>query len=115
MPLYQYDCLNCGEHDEQLHKWEEEGYPKPCPHCGGTEMKRVPGIPQTPKINGSRPDQKWGYNKTTFETNIGGDGRRWTEQYDHRKRESQIKEAKKKAEKKGATIAVTRPSNSKSK
>lgn len=114
MPLYQYDCLDCNTHMEQLHKWEEEGFPKPCSNCGSTNLKKVIGLPQAPKINGSKPDEKWGYNKTTIEYNYGGDGRSWAEQYDHKKRESQIKEAKKKAESKGATISVAKPVNKKS-
>ena len=114
MPIYPYLCNECGNYYEEIHKFEDHS--SGCKHCGAIEnQKRQLGLPQTPKINGSDPGEKWGYNKTTIETNYGGDGRTWVNQYDHKKRESQIKEAKAKADKKGATVAVTKPSNKKSK
>jgi len=114
MPIYSYVCEECSNYYDELHKYDEHS--KGCPSCNATEnQKRQISVPQTPKINGSNPSDKWGYNKTTTEYTYGGDGRSWSEQYDHKKRESQIKEAKKKAEKKGATVAVSKPANKKSK
>lgn len=107
MPIYQYDCEDCGQHKEEIHKWQEEGYPTPCPHCGSENLRRVPGVPQRPKINGSKPEDKWGYNKTTYDTLIGGDGKHGTFQYDHKANAAAEKEAAQKRARKGATVGGT--------
>ena len=41
MPLYEYRCVDCGRHLEEIQKMGA-GPPGPCPECGG-ELKRVYG------------------------------------------------------------------------
>ena len=114
MPIYTFVCDSC-DHDFDEY-CSLNGFAEQCPECGDKEhLRKTLSLPQAPKINGSTPQEKWGYNKTTYEYNYGGDGMRRVEQYDHKKRESQIKEAQKKAERKGATVAVSKPANKKSK
>jgi len=113
MPIYSFVCDSCNHQFDELCKINTVA--EKCPNCEETsQIRKTLSVPQTPKINGSGPGDKWGYNKTTTEYMFGGDGLRIAEQYDHKKRDAQIKEAKKKAEKKGATVAVSKP-NSKSK
>lgn len=43
MPLYEYECENCGNHIEVLHGVDEKG-PERCAKCGG-KLKRLIGAP----------------------------------------------------------------------
>ena len=38
MPLYEYDCKDCGQHAEVLVRGQEEPH---CPACAGTNLERV--------------------------------------------------------------------------
>jgi putative FmdB family regulatory protein len=38
MPLYEYDCRDCGTHAEVLVRGHEEPH---CPACAGTNLERV--------------------------------------------------------------------------
>jgi len=45
MPIYEYQCENCGKRTEILHKRLEEKEPIICPNCGSTEMKKLISLP----------------------------------------------------------------------
>ena len=109
MPIYVYHCEDCDNVKEELHGWEEEGYPTPCPECGSKNLRRIPGLPQRPKVHGSdtKPQDRWGYNKTTTDYWFDGEGKRVAIQYDENKRKSQVKEAAKKEAGKGKTISMS--------
>ncbi len=40
MPIYEYECLNCGEMHEALRKFSDKPLSK-CPKCGGTLKKLI--------------------------------------------------------------------------
>ncbi len=40
MPIYEYECTDCGGEFEHLHASGGKGAP-PCPDCGGTSAKRL--------------------------------------------------------------------------
>jgi putative FmdB family regulatory protein len=43
MPKYEYKCIDCEEHHDQWHSFEDE--PQPCEHCGSSNIKKVIGAP----------------------------------------------------------------------
>jgi putative FmdB family regulatory protein len=43
MPLYEYECKQCGRHTEKIQKFSDVEITD-CPHCGGT-LERVPSAP----------------------------------------------------------------------
>ena len=43
MPLYEYECRECGSRVEVIHDVDEDR-PEHCPKCGG-ELKRLLGVP----------------------------------------------------------------------
>ncbi len=44
MPLYEYQCPNCGDHFEELVSASRLDAP-PCPKCGGKKSQRVLSAP----------------------------------------------------------------------
>ena len=40
MPLYEYQCMNCGEEFEQVVRFSEADIPPNCPKCGTQETKK---------------------------------------------------------------------------
>lgn len=40
MPIYEYECLNCGKMHEALRKFSDKPLSK-CPKCGGTLKKLI--------------------------------------------------------------------------
>jgi len=107
-----YKCETCNEVFSDMHKWGE--LPKPCPECGeAEELQKIPTKPQTPKVQSDKAQQRWGYNKTTTDYWFDGAGRRDAMQYDENKRKSQVQEAHKKAQRKGATISINKKTTKK--
>jgi putative FmdB family regulatory protein len=43
MPLYEYECKQCGRHTEKIQKFSDPEITA-CPHCGGT-LERVVSAP----------------------------------------------------------------------
>ena len=43
MPLYEYECKQCGRHTEKIQKFSDPEITD-CPHCGG-KLERVPSAP----------------------------------------------------------------------
>ncbi len=43
MPLYEYECKQCGRHTEKIQKFSDAEITK-CPHCGGP-LERVVSAP----------------------------------------------------------------------
>ena len=50
MPLYDFECKGCHTVFEGLCK-ADEYFAKPCPKCGGSEVKRLVGAPGLIKKN----------------------------------------------------------------
>lgn len=112
MPVYVYRCKKCNEVFDDMHKWGE--LPNPCPECGEKEeLAKIPTKPQSPKIQSSDPQKRWGYNKTTTDYWFDGAGRREAMQYDENKRKAQAKEFRQKHERKGATVAINKKKSTK--
>ncbi len=42
MPLYEYECADCGERFETLVSARRKDDPKKCPGCGSEATERVP-------------------------------------------------------------------------
>ena len=111
MPIYPYHCQKCNELWDEIISYDDK--PDACPACGEKkELKRMIGIPQRPKIQGSNTQQTWGYNKTTTEYLFDGAGTRVAHQYDENKRNAQKKEFIDKQLRKGSTVSVTKPKSS---
>ncbi len=45
MPIYEYQCENCGKTTEVLHKRLKEKEPISCLNCGSTKMKKLISLP----------------------------------------------------------------------
>lgn len=41
MPLYEYECENCGGRFERIRKFSDPPLDEPCPKCGGTIRKLI--------------------------------------------------------------------------
>ena len=41
MPLYEYQCDNCGERFERIRKFSDPPLDEPCPKCGGPIRKLI--------------------------------------------------------------------------
>lgn len=41
MPIYEYECLNCGEQCEFIERVSGEVADKVCRHCGSPAVKRI--------------------------------------------------------------------------
>tara|TARA_R110000803_G_C11975509_1_gene320115 strand:+ start:1302 stop:1622 length:321 start_codon:yes stop_codon:yes gene_type:complete len=82
-----------------------------CPECGEATAEllvKMLTMPQKPKVHSSdtKPQDRWGYNKTTTESLFAADiGRRDTT-YDENALKAEVKETAKKIAGKGATVAV---------
>ncbi|RKX69499.1 zinc ribbon domain-containing protein [candidate division WOR-3 bacterium] len=50
MPIYEYECLNCGKSFEHLHKRVGSRPRVSCPHCGSKDVRRVISRPGMVKI-----------------------------------------------------------------
>lgn len=44
MPIFQYQCKNCGFIEERIEKYEKE-YNRKCPKCGENGLERLLGAP----------------------------------------------------------------------
>jgi putative FmdB family regulatory protein len=40
MPLYEYQCLDCGEHFEKMVRISESGTSQTCPQCGSDQTHK---------------------------------------------------------------------------
>ncbi len=40
MPIYEYQCHQCGTHFELIRAYSQADSPAPCPHCAGSETRR---------------------------------------------------------------------------
>lgn len=50
MPLYEYDCLDCGVHFDQLRPMAKADANTQCPECGGSGTTRSLSVIAAPKI-----------------------------------------------------------------
>lgn len=41
MPIYEYECKNCGKVSEFLEKVGEESLGKECRYCGSSDLKKI--------------------------------------------------------------------------
>ena len=41
MPIYEYECLNCGDHFELLRSMSDNDRDIKCPECGAEKVSRV--------------------------------------------------------------------------
>ncbi len=41
MPLYEFECKNCGERFEEFKNWESAENDVVCPKCGSREIKKL--------------------------------------------------------------------------
>jgi len=44
MPIYEYQCMRCGERFELSRPMSEAGAPAACPACGGASEKLISGF-----------------------------------------------------------------------
>ncbi len=57
MPVYEYACMSCEQHFEELVRMDADA--PPCPHCGAEDVLRqlsvfaVHGTRETPSFGGS--------------------------------------------------------------
>jgi putative FmdB family regulatory protein len=113
MPIYSWHCQTCNElYDELLGMGKHS---EACPECGESNQEKLLKqltMPQKPKVHSSdtKPQDRWGYNKTTTETLFAADlpGGRQDKEYDENALKAQVRETAKKKMAKGATVAVTK-------
>jgi len=109
MPIYSFHCQTCSEIYDELLGMSKHS--PACPECGEATAEllvKMLTMPQKPKVHSSdtKPQDRWGYNKTTTETLFAADiGRRDTT-YDENALKAEVKETAKKIAGKGATVAV---------
>lgn len=109
MPIYSFHCQTCSEIYDELLGMSKHS--PACPECGEATAEllvKMLTMPQKPKVHSSdtKPQDRWGYNKTTTETLFAADiGRRDTT-YDENALKAEVKETAKKQAGKGATVAV---------
>jgi len=109
MPIYSFHCQTCSEIYDELLGMSKHS--PACPECGEATAEllvKMLTMPQKPKVHSSdtKPQDRWGYNKTTTETLFAADiGRRDTT-YDENALKAEVKETAKKMSGKGATVAV---------
>ena len=84
--------------------------------CGEAKvdnLTKMLTMPQKPKVHSSetKPQDRWGYNKTTTETLFAQDlpGGRIDKEYDENSQKAAKKEAIEKQARKGSTVAITAP------
>ena len=41
MPIYEYECADCGKSSEFIEGISENGQERTCKHCGGVALQRV--------------------------------------------------------------------------
>ncbi len=41
MPIYEYRCQSCGHVIELLQKMDSQSADRPCPTCGGTDLRKM--------------------------------------------------------------------------
>lgn len=114
MPIYPYHCQKCNNLWDEVIRYEES--PDQCPECGAkTNLKRLLGVPQRPKVQEGAAQDRWGYNKTTTETLFAPDlpNGKQERTYDENASKASAKEKADKKARKGATVAVTRPKSKK--
>ena len=109
MPIYSFHCQTCSEIYDELLGMSKHS--PACPECGEATAEllvKMLTMPQKPKVHSSdtKPQDRWGYNKTTTESLFAADiGRRDTT-YDENALKAEVKETAKKIAGKGATVAV---------
>lgn len=48
MPMYDYECEECGHSDTEFMRMKDDNVPLPCPHCGAENAyKRQISLPHT--------------------------------------------------------------------
>ena len=118
MPIYSYHCQTCNELYDELCKIGEHSIE--CPACGElrkTKLLKQLTMPQRPKVHSAdtKPQDRWGYNKTTTETIFAADiGRRDTT-YDENALKAQVKEKADKISRQGSRVAMSGPKRKASK
>ena len=76
MPIYSWHCQTCSElYDELLGMGKHS---PACPECGeatAEKLVKMLTMPQKPKVHSSdtKPQDRWGYNKTTTESLFAAD------------------------------------------
>ena len=118
MPIYSFHCQTCSELYDEL--CSMGAHSVTCPECKETDplkLSKQVSLPQGPKVHSSdtKPQDRWGYNKTTTETIFAADIGRQDRTYDENALKAQVKETAKKAAGKGATVAMSIPKRAKAK
>ena len=109
MPIYSFHCQTCSEIYDELLGMSKHS--PACPECGEATAEllvKMLTMPQKPKVHSSdtKPQDRWGYNKTTTESLFAADIGRQDRTYDENALKAQVKETAKKQAGKGATVAV---------
>ncbi len=55
MPVYEYQCLECGEKFEQLVMSQREADAQKCPNCGATKVNKLFSVFGSSSGKGSTP------------------------------------------------------------
>ena len=109
MPIYSFHCQTCSEIYDELLGMSKHS--PACPECGEATAEllvKMLTMPQKPKVHSSdtKPQDRWGYNKTTTESLFAADIGRQDRTYDENALKAEVKETAKKIAGKGATVAV---------
>ena len=109
MPIYSFHCQTCSEIYDELLGMSKHS--PACPECGEATAEllvKMLTMPQKPKVHSSdtKPQDRWGYNKTTTESLFAADIGRQDRTYDENALKAEVKETAKKQAGKGATVAV---------
>jgi len=109
MPIYSFHCQTCSEIYDELLGMSKHSHA--CPECGeatAEKLVKMLTMPQKPKVHSSdtKPQDRWGYNKTTTESLFAADIGRQDRTYDENALKAEVKETAKKIAGKGATVAV---------
>lgn len=54
MPIYEYDCADCGKRFERLSKTAKD-VPAKCPFCGGAKLRKAFSAFSTAKASNHQP------------------------------------------------------------
>lgn len=55
VPIYEYQCQECGKTVEKLQKMGSESAGGNCPQCGGNQLKRCLSVPAPARLSDGGP------------------------------------------------------------